>query len=823
MEFSLFRSQAKIFDQLRFRLAPRRARILLRGPSGVGKTHLLAVLAEYHAETGKAVVVARGEQGIVRPFQAFLRATGPAATRLSTKRFASQAAEAATRAIPIAGSLATFVTQALTNERTRNRRERLRHLRGEEFEVLLHLESIIQDRDFLLVVDNLQYWDSESLTLLLDMLRGDALIDDFPFLERTACIVGLTDDRMASNAESVRSVLDHGRWDEERLHPIELDEVGLALQVFGAHTDIPQSELSAIYAVTGGHLALLQHLALEIRTIISSGTHNFSSSPPEILAKLMELRLSRTGSTPIILRTLLEAASVIGESFNRVEIACLTKFEDHVLRETLDTAQQIHLLTRFSDRHRFSHEVVRESLLRLLGENGREWHGALAKCLAIIRPWDYRTRAEHLGSAGDHEAAARFFFADVFQKMRHAWPVTDSDRNEIIRKLSATGQNRTASALLKAYTLSGNEALKVLESIPNTEHPYFVAEKELMRAGVIMSSTRTMDRIDAVHILEDCLRLEHQEPEIDMRIRLALLSGYTHLARKADARRTDMEISQILGKYRRFDPACESLLHVHYRKAATVWGAETSADRCREAADYFGPKDGVGLPRSPRQYFMALCNESGNLLNCGRIDRALVSATRGLEVFQRFGSLGIRDSEKCVNNLVISAVLISAMTPAEGRQLMDQAIDAVNPRRSWIHLSNRAVLSALTGDLITAERELVSARAAQEHDEVFDSYHKYLIGSNLAGIWHLLGNREEARQLWASFEKKLPLVPDLDHRLWQARHETQSEAFDLVGVGEVQEWFNFPQSHRPRGIESTAWNFFGRGFVLSDSQIWTIN
>jgi len=771
----------------------------MRGPSGAGKSHLLEALAEYHAENGKAVIVARGEQGIVRPLQAFLRATGPAATRLSTKRFAGQAAEASARAVPVAGSLVGFVTQALTNERTRNRRDRLRHLRADEFEVLLHLEAIVQDRDFLLIVDNLQYWDSESLTLLLDMLRVDALAEDFPFLERTACIVGITDERVTANAEAARALLSDGKWEEERLPPIELDEIGLALRAFGARGDVPQDELNAIYAITGGHLALLQHLALDVRAIFPSGAKSLSGSPTETLANLMELRLNSLGPTASVLRTLLEAASVIGESFSRAEIACLTKFEERVLRETLDTAQRSQLLNQIADRHSFTHEVVRDSLLRLLGENRREWHGALAKCLAIIRPWDYRSRAEHLEAAGDEAAAARLFFADVFQKMRHAWPVSDADRNEVTNKLSATGQGRAAGALFKACALSGAEALSILESVPNTEHPYFVAEKELMRGGLIMSSTRTADRTDAVHILEDCLRLERQEPEIDTRIRLALLSGYVHLARKADARRVDLEIAQVLGKYRRFDPACETLLHVHYRKAATIWGAETSADRCREAVDYFGPPTGTNLPKSPRQYFMALCNQSGNLLNCGQVDRALTAATQGIEVFQRFSSFGLSDSEKCVNNLVLAAVLSSAMSPAEGRRLMDQASGTANARRSWIHLSNRAVLSALSGDLVIAERELSAARTEQERDEVFDRYHRYLVGANLAGVWHLLGRSTEARQLWVSLEQGLPLVPDLDLRLWRARHETQRGAFDVVDAGQAHEWFDFPQT-RPVGF-----------------------
>lgn len=823
MEFPLFRSQAKLFDQLRFELAPQRARVLLRGPSGAGKSHLLEALADYHSDNGKAVVVARGEQGLVRPLQAFLRATGPASGRLYTKRFVSQAAEATARAVPVAGTLAGFVTQAITGERTRKRRERLRHLRADEFEVLLHLEAIVQDRDLLLVVDNLQYWDSESLTLLLDMLRANALAEDFSFLERTACIIGITDERVAANADAARAILEHGKWDEERLPPIELDEVGPALLAFGALGDIPQAELSVIHAITGGHLALLQQLALDLRSLLPAGTLNFRGSPPETLAKLMERRLGNIGPAATVLRTLLEAASVIGESFNRAEIACLTKFEERVLRETLEAAQRIQLLNRIADRHIFTHEIVRESLLRLLGDNRREWHGALAKCLAVIRPWDYRSRAEHLEAAGEEEAAARIFFADVFQKLRHAWPVANAERNEVANKLAATGQAQPADALLKAHALIGADALRVLESIPNTGHPNFVAEKELMRAGLIMSSTRTADRTDAVHILEDCLQLEHQEPELDTRIRLALLSGYVHLARKADARRVDMEVSQILGKYRRYDPACESLLHIHYRKAATVWGAETAADRCRDAVEFFGPQNGTDLPRSPRQYFMALCNQSGNLLNCGVIDRALAAATRGIEVYQRFSTFGVADSEKCVNNLVLAAVLNSEMSAAEARRLMDQAAQTGKLRRSWIHLSNRAVLSALAGDLITAERELSMARTEQEKQEVFDAYHRYLVGANLAGVWHLLGRSTEARELWTSLEKSLPLVPDLDHRLWRARHDVQLGAFEVVETGEIREWFNFPQSRRPKEIESAAWNFFGRGFVLSDSQIWTIN
>jgi len=829
VESSLFRDQFDLYELLRFEASARRARLLVRGPSGVGKSHLLGAVGDYCAAQGKVVVIATGEQGIVRPFQPFLRVTGRASSRLRAKRFAVQGAEAAARTVPVVGSLVAFVTQAIMNDRSRTRRGRLRHLRSDEFEVLLHLESIVHNSDLLIIADNLQYWDNDSVSLLLELLRQEFLIEDFPFVDRIGCILGVTDGRDPTNREAMQAIIDSSDWREHRLSPIARDEISAALRKFGSHGDIPSNELDGLYAITGGHLALLRQLALGLQgTKLPHGeTASWSSigkSDLDILAKVIALRISAKDVLAGSLRAVLDAAAVIGESFSIPEIECLTNLRNPVLREALRVAQEMQVLARYADRHAFTHEILRDSLLRMLGENGPDWHSSLAKCLAVIRPWDYRSRAEHLNAAGENAPAARLFFASLFQRLRNELPVSDSDRNAVMAKLSATGQSRTGNALLKAYTLTGPQALRLLESIENTEPPYFVAEKELMRACLIMGSTRRTDREEAVRILESALVLEHEEPEVDTRIRLALLSGYTHLGRKSEARQIELQISQLLGKFRRFDPVCENVLYVHYRKAATVWGAETSADRCREAVAYFGPTEGSDLPRSPRQYFMALCNLSGNLLNCGLIEEALKNAENGIAVYNRFSSFGIAEAAKCINNLVIAGILIDKLSPSEGRQLLVGAVEtSIAESGSWIHRSNLAVLAALDGELELAENELLTARSGQLEGGVSDTYHRYLVDANLAAVWHLLGRKQEGVDLWSQLENAIPQVPDLDRVLWRARHTTQFSAFDGVAPGQVRQWFDFLQTRRPKGADAAAWRFFGRGFVLSDSQIWTSN
>lgn len=819
---NLFREQHELFDRLQFELAPRRARIILRGPSGAGKSHLLVCLEEHFRTNGKAVIIASGEKGATRPLQAFLRFIGSAAWRLGNKRFALQGAEAAVRTVPIVGSLAAFVTQAIGNDKTRTRRERLRYLRPDEFETLLHLEEIAGDGDLLLIADNLQYWDRDSSNLLLEILRDDAVAEDFPFIERTACILGITDGYEIDSV--TKEVLNCADWREFRLNSIGKDEIGIAFLKFGGAASIPEKELNELMILTGGHLALIRQLAMHVDHSFGFQRRDVQGkrSQTRVLGEVMDQRIAAIGDRAEILRAVLNAASVIGESFSKSEIACLTKLDSSSLRRALISAQDLQILVSENDYHVFTHEILREVLLEALGGDQIDLHATLANCLSVIRPWDYRTRAEHLKRAGDEFTSAILYFADILQRKRLSRFVSDSDENVVLGKLSVFDLHRSANALLKALMLKGNEAHRVLESIRNEGPSYFVAEKELMLANLLMVSTRTEDRIRAVRILESALSLEHGEPELAVRIKLSLLSGYIHLERKDEARRIDLEIAQTLGKYRRFDPLCDNLLHVHYRKAATVWGAETAADRCNEAAQYFGADEANGKPRNPRQYFMALCNLSGNLLNCGRAEKALAAAVDAIAIYKRFpGSVSVR-STKCVNNLVVAGLLCGKILPTEGRSLLWDAVESSeDEQKSWIHRSNLSVLAALDGQLEQARAELQNAREEQERGKVFDRYHRYLISANLAGILHLQGNRDEGRRLWIELENEIPDVPDVDKLLWKARHSAQISAFDDVPFGNVGYWFNFPQLRRPKGVDVSAWEFFGRGFILSDSQIWT--
>lgn len=803
------------------------ARILLRGPAGSGKSW---IVRELHHKWEDAVVLACGEPALIqRSYGAFWLGISTAGPRLSLRNTVVKGASAAGRTVPVVGSLVAYLTEVLSNNRARRQRDQALYLKTDEFDILAHLDAIGKRRPLLLIADDLQYWDQDSLQLLYLMVSR-RLNSTFPFLEKMGLLATLTEGS-PSALESPLSEIIALLPERRDVSSISVKELPTALRMFGLSISLSSPQLEMLHLLSGGHLELLRQLAHYIETHpefsdLDELMRTNGSSVEQFLATILVRRLLLAGEEGRATLEVLEKAVVIGKTFTQTELECLLKPAGIDLHQCLDTAEKFGLLVHDAGVFSFRHEVLRNSLILHANSRLPPSHRVFADCLNLLRPFDYVARAQQLTAAGDAEGAARLYFAGLYKRIRDGRPVPSDLRAKVYKLLSLTEQLSSAVAILDAYEKirlrNIHDAVRILDSCEQTDHLVFVAERTLLKGFAFLQSVKTSDRREALDELESCASLLHGEKELEIRCKLTLLSAYVHLGFWNKARRLDREISVMLSLLQRTDPGAREGLEVQRRKSGMLYGSEVAAERCRHAVAYFGPQlETEWPPRNPVQFFMAQCNLAGNLLVSGDFQGAGQAAQIALDTWSRLPNVDIPGLEKCLNNSVVSGVLGKRLRAKDAVILLQELTIQISPHvNSFIIRNNYAVFTALSDNVSAAREEFEGLAAELTREGIEDEFYLYLIRSNLAGVLHVMGDTAKGRRLWNELANSVPGIPGSDREYLLSRQKLQAIAFDRIPPGNVHLWNNYLGTRWPNHL-GAGWRFYGQGFMLSDSQIWS--
>jgi hypothetical protein len=827
-----FASQRGVLESLQQQVLdskqlPRRA--VLSGPSGCGKSWVVRQLARDWEKKGGVTVIAAGEPALARrSYGAFWLGISSAGPTLSLERTIVKGASAAGRAVPVVGSLVSFLTELLAENRSRLRRDQALYLRTDEFDILCHLHTLARGHPLLIVADDLQYWDQDSLQLLFLIVAGN-LHEVFPFLVEASLLVCVTDEQGRLSVAPLPEIL--GKLPEPiRLYPISVHETGTVLRIFGYTPALKREQLELLHTVSGGHLELLRQLADYLKANpqcpdLEALLRMTGVSAEKFLAGILVRRLLAAGETGSAVLATLEAAAVIGKSFAPDELNCLLKSTGIDADQCLRTARELRLLTASGDGFTFQHEMLRRCLIQHLEMRASQTHRAFAECLSLLRPSDYFSRSEQLAAAGSAEDAARLFFCGFYKRLRDGNPIPGELREQTFQMLRATGQEASAQSIVTAHALilerRFSEAIQLLAASENTDQPTFVAERLLLLGLATLQSVTTSERRKALSILRNCVSIRHGERELEIRVKLTLLTACVHLEIWEEARQVDHEISAALVSLRRTDSGAREGLEIQRRKSAVLYGAEVAAERCRRAASFFGAQDGTDWPpRNPVQFFMAQCNLGGNLLVAGRFDEADITARAALAVWSRLPNIKMPRVEKCVNNSVVAGFLAGRLPASDAIALLDE-LRKQNSGGVFSRLirSNCAVVMALAGNSAGALEELSCVSAELDRDGIEDEFYLYFIRSNLAGILHVNGKTEEGWDLWCRLDDRVPHIPDSDRHYLLARQKLQLAAFDVVKPGDPIAWNTYLQRQFSEHL-GPGWKFYGRGLLFTDTQIW---
>jgi hypothetical protein len=790
---------------------------LLSGPSGSGKSWVLRNLVDRWQNLKHPAIMLEGDRlQQSRPYFPYLHFLARNPSRLRLRRLAKKGLSETGRLVPVAGGLATLVMDTVLSHRERSQVAKGLFLSEAEHEILFHLQEISAEEPLLIAADDLQYWDKASLALL-EYLSDVELQAIFPFLRQLRVLASVTKETSDNLAIFIRA-LPLKEWKLTYFPAAQLPDV---LAAFGSPVSLTASDLSLVYSVSGGHLEIHKRIAeylseasiYDLKETKSAGFISFN----DLMSRLLEERFKRFELDASSLIRLLEAAAVVGVRFSLEELRCLIEATDYRLLANVPHAEELQLLHRHEGGYAFAHEVIQRYFQDKAENHGAKLHEAFATCVSRLRPADYLTRAMHLQAAGLTTAANHLQFIAFLQAVRDGeTPVLSLD------DLCSSAGAGTIAACYRSLTeacqlyLNGDlaQAKRTLERMEDTVPPLLLVEKDYLLALCLKRSVNAAEVKFGKELLQSWVGLKATEAEQWFRIMSTLTMMHADSGDFSEAKLCERELVSYFGDRLHSDPFAASGLNRLRRRCSALHSAEIAVERCRKAADYFGPTEGNSPPRNPLQWYLALTNLSANLLMMADFREANDVARRALDVSREFRQAR-RRPEIPLNNLVVSALLNGDISATEAsRMLRDALTVSRNAGEIAILANNMAAAKARSGELNEAleDLEAVARGARGEYNE----YYMYFINSNLTGLRFLLSGGSGWADEWDKIAP--PKIPEGDRIFLLRRHELQREAFYRRQTSYL-EWDSYISTHYRAELGPT-WSFYGRGFLFSDLQFW---
>ncbi len=355
-------------------------RTSLVGEIGLGKRTAIGQIVEPAVQVLDGILL-RGEHDPLRsayhPIAMALAGIIDAAERRSfLKELAIDAGADLLQLVPILGPFAHRVVSTYKSWRVPSKRV-ISDPRDIAMKMGAVLQRIVRRKPVVLVLTNVERYDFSSLTILLQLATAAPPGLSFILTYDPTYVESRTDIDRAKIAEVMFHLKHHLYFGELEFAPFDLEQVREYISRHRVSEHDERSAAALLHRKSGGNPLYLAELARHVEWTPEGLQVDTLATIPTSLARLLEHRLDRLSKR---LRSVADVASVVGFEFAPPPVAAATKLEMLETLEALKELEHSHQLVReLSDRHRFSHETVRDHLYEELGPSlAQRHHRAIA-------------------------------------------------------------------------------------------------------------------------------------------------------------------------------------------------------------------------------------------------------------------------------------------------------------------------------------------------------------------------------------------------------------------------------------------------------------
>ncbi len=347
---------------------------MVSGEAGVGKSRLVAELAAIVRTEGAAVAVTRcfGQSGrlALAPVADWLRSADlQSATAALEPVWQIEVDRLVPRATPRAAGSTTDADDLAADAapRTVDAWQRHRFFEG------LARAVTATDRPLLLVLDDLQWCDEETVAWLAFLLRFAV---DAPVLVAATVRTDEVEDNRAV-ATSLRALRSAGLMTEITLRPLDPTETcELASTLLSR--PLSTSEEVLLYAATGGYPLFVVEVANGLPDLTTSAR----SLPDNDLRAVLRHRLEQTSSAA---QDVAGLAAAVGRDFSLDLLSEASDLDPDTLVQAVDELWRYRILREQRDGYDFSHDLLRDAAYASVSPP-RRWllHRRLAQGIELL-------------------------------------------------------------------------------------------------------------------------------------------------------------------------------------------------------------------------------------------------------------------------------------------------------------------------------------------------------------------------------------------------------------------------------------------------------
>ncbi|MHB1262167.1 MAG: hypothetical protein ACYC2H_10695, partial [Thermoplasmatota archaeon] len=579
---------------------------------------------------------------------------------------------------------------------------------------------------------------------------------------------------------------------------------------------LPKPSADTLYEISDGRLDLLHELALHLATG-RSGPLDAS-----LLDRILRQRLDELRKDAPTLNDFLEAAAILGTAFGSRDLKCLSGKSDEEFRDLVRLAADRGLLEATDPLVRFQGARLLAKILERGEPKRAQYHQKYAACLRAMRPGEYAYRARHalLGGSNDEALTCWALATLAAHRQQAPQPVLDG--------LGLTADWPTFQVYLSRMKaaqeafMEGNAA--VLHAELDAIEPFLpealLAERDYLRAQMLLLSHNTGDFAKAADLLSTWMHLEKSEGELWSRIAQTLFVAHIELNRLDEANRLEKSLSAYYWVRRDIDPWALYGYNSLRRKSECLHQLPTATMRLNSAVTFFGP-NGAQTPRHPLEYYYSLNNLTANLIASGQHTEAVLRAAELDRLIEHPSPIEWPRIEVPTSNLVLAGFLNGQTSADEAVRTMRIILEGESGGGDRILMENNLAVYLLHAGLVEeAERVLESAHHALASDPVSDAYHQYLLANNRAGIMQATGRGHKAAAVFDAAQPLLERLYPAAQQVLKARHKLLKPAFDAADVSSMKDVESYLNRRHDEQV-GPEWRFYGRGFLFSDIQFWT--
>ncbi len=815
-------------DTMAFLEKSENAVAVIHGPSGSGKSCFARTLGVFWEEAGGVAVTVEGDQTKAHrdlfPLTYSMAALPKSWHAIAKKR--------GRKLVTGVGSvLATFaagftipqsVGDGLIDLITGGEKEQLPFLTEGELKALQTLKKLAARKPCLLIADDYQWWDKASKDFI-SLLHSEQLRSKVKALANMRTIIVLRED--AQTPELLRDVarICPEAHLSQRLEGCTAQQFPGVLRTLGLLTEIDASVERQLYDLTGGHLKVVDRLVAHLNANGQAAGSLDSPNQYELLMSIISERLSLLEEDAGQVLQILKYASVVGKSFTKLELMCLTQYGSDQIDAFINLAVGERLISRSQDRLAFAHDVIREAVQQAKSPSSvLEINRKYSDCLRLLAPGEYALRSDIHHELEDHHKAAVFAMMAILKLDRgHVRSAREAPQS-LLDRVESENLLETLEALRRAHrcfrSARFSEGINAIDSMPSPDHELLHAEAEYVRCLNLMEM-ETLDAFsDAIARLTSFEGLEDEEFELGIRFRLLTQQVLILAGDVARARTVETQVFKALSARMKFDVDSAIKIHVANRKADAIYQTDVAVKKIERSVEFFQGGSDPTTPLYPIEFFKSLTNLMAVQIKLGQFSEANDVACVASQLVRQNTEIPFPRRDLLVNNSILARLRKDHDYSIAATAMRELSLSSEAVGESFLYRCNYVGLSLLQGDRMGARGILDELRAEIAEKGISETYLLYYVQCHEITWQWFYGEKQQAQTMFGDFEEFVsglnwPSKPYVLMRIAKMRAHMLGETTVDIGI--------WDSGHLATGEVGPAWLHYGRGVPLCELQFWS--